>query len=771
LVENIFGGSGADTFDVTAVFAGNIDAGAGNDIINLQANVTGGLGVTGGADDDTININEGVTVAGTLAGGLGNDTLVLATAAGGANTWHITGTNSGDINGGQTFQGMESVTGNSDSDTFEFADLGRLIGTANGGPGAVSDTLDFHLKLSSVSVVLSGIGTIDGFRGDVSPHLGGFDNINVITGSGVGGNDSLTGFNATATWDINGTTNTYTAGGRTLVLPAGYTNLNGGAGNDIFNITATVFGNVAGGAGDDTFGLAGTGLTGTITGTVDTGAGDDRWNFVATKSLASNLTGTGTLTIVRGGGGGLQDMTVDATDLNLPVTMTGFTGHMIIGGVMTPPTLPFTGTTTVVLNADRLTVNTPVVTGGAVTLLAANIDLGADITAGAPGVGGGTVTMYAFGNNTNVGGGSPEGDITALVPVVVTGSDATLVANNAFVNSSNITLELGGGEIRIAKGAAAEEPQFQQGATGATGAELDTDTQAFIAAVGLNVQQVLIAFSNPGAALAALEQLVFLDIGLFEQELTLFGVIGNGIAMQLSQCEEAEGCAPSVTPEQLVELIAGIDGRIAELERRKAAGEVDAATADRLIAGYQTQLAKFKQYQAELDAYLKEQQEAELEDLGEDLGGEEPSVEGEEVPVEEEAAPAEETQAEEPAAPEEAEEPAAVEEPATPAPQPAAAPEEPPAELEEQIDDTLPEEPAVQPEPPAAAPEAAPPADLPSSLEENLEEEEVLIDTSAAARLPLIQAGVSSYQWFAAPGRNRVQWVGDIVMPRAYRQY
>jgi len=816
--NNLFGSSGGDTVDingaangtilvssVTTTFTGitNIDGLAGNDTFTIDTTFDGGI--LGGAGDDTFTLSDGVTVGmvtGTLAGGADTDTLII-TADGTGNLWLITGSNDGSVdtddpdNDGvsdgadtpQDFIGMENLIGNADADIFVIGAAGFLTGTADGLAG--TDTLDLTAKPSPADVVLTGVGGTDGFNGFENFRVGGFANINVITGSGVGGDSLTVNYVTAATWEIDGTNRLLdTTNGRTLDLPAGYQNLtgrggvdtfnvtipfsgnlDGDAGNDIFNITATVFGNVAGGDGNDIYNV-----NNPVTGTVDVGSGDDTWNHVSGVALGSSIIGPdgSSLTVPHTAGG---DLNV-GTQLVLP-NMTGFAGHFIVGGTITPPSS--NDPTDMTINTATMTVSSPINTGGRLTLLAETIDLGSDVTST-----GGLITFVASGP----AGDPDQGVVSASVPVTISGQSVAFIVANTIENPGQMTIQANGGQLFLAQNTNAEQPVFQDQDVSEVSAITDATDPAdgsylqglFSIATGetgtftnsgnfTSVAFQQFSFSNPGAALAALEQLVFLDIGLFEQELTLFGVIGNGIAMQLSQCEEAEGCAPSVTPEQLVELIAGIDGRIAELERRKAAGEVDAATADRLIAGYQTQLAKFKQYQAELDAYLKEQQEAELEDLGEDLGGEEPSVEGEEVPVEEEAAPAEETQAEEPAAPEEAEEPAAVEEPATPAPQPAAAPEEPPAELEEQIDDTLPEEPAVQPEPPAAAPEAAPPADLPSSLEENLEEEEVLIDTSAAARLPLIQAGVSSYQWFAAPGRNRVQWVGDIVMPRAYRQY
>ena len=55
---------------------------------------------------------------------------------------------------------------------------------------------------------------------------------------------------------------------------------------------------------------------------------------------------------------------------------------------------------------------------------------------------------------------------------------------------------------------------------------------------------------------------------MFEEELTLYGQIGNGIGLALAQCEEQEGCAPNVTEEELNNIISSLEARVVELQRR-----------------------------------------------------------------------------------------------------------------------------------------------------------------------------------------------------------
>ncbi|HKK16022.1 MAG TPA: hypothetical protein VJ981_04900, partial [Gammaproteobacteria bacterium] len=121
----------------------------------------------------------------------------------------------------------------------------------------------------------------------------------------------------------------------------------------------------------------------------------------------------------------------------------------------------------------------------------------------------------------------------------------------------------------------------------------------------------------------ALEELGYIDTGLFEQDLTLFGIIGYGIALALAQCEEIEGCAPNVTQEELVELIAQLEARIEELTRRCEEGDQKACE---LVEGFKEELVKFKSYQEELQQYLAAPAEEELGDeFSDEFGKEAPA--------------------------------------------------------------------------------------------------------------------------------------------------
>ncbi|MBI4843391.1 MAG: hypothetical protein HY809_03580 [Nitrospirae bacterium] len=196
-IENLNGGTGADTFEFDAAATINVDGGAGNDIINLDQAITGT--VTGGANDDTVNVDTGGSAT-TLTGGTGTDTV---TVPDGGVTVNITAAGAGNIGGGQAWSQFENVTGGTGADTINIASGGSLTGNVAGGGGA--DTLT----------------QADGA------------NAWVVTGANTGTVTDLGGWSA-------------------------ITNLTGGTGADTFTINsgATLSGNIVGGLGSDTLAQA-----------------------------------------------------------------------------------------------------------------------------------------------------------------------------------------------------------------------------------------------------------------------------------------------------------------------------------------------------------------------------------------------------------------------------------------------------------------------------------------------------------------------------------
>lgn len=471
------------------------------------------------------------------------------------------------------------------------------------------------------------------------------------------------------------------------------------------------------------------------------------------------VTGTGNLDIIPtaitdifiGNGSGAGHIAADK--------FTGFQGHLIIGAQLNPLDSP--AQEAVVVNppgvtADLITVEQEFLVGGDVTLIGSNIVLDAGVSGAA---GTGQVTLVAVGDTQGNGGATP-GDITGPLAgtAIIGGGTAVLIANNAVVNAGTIRLELSGGDLFLAQSADQAEPVFDP-SSNAISQDFDPSTVPLIASLGLNLQSVQVVFTNPAAALTGLQNVQFIDVGLFEEELSLFGVIGNGIAMSLDQCEEPEGCAPNLSEEEIEALIVQIELRIAEIERRLDSGKIDAEDGQRLLAGFRQELENFQSYRRQLQDYAES-----ADDFGDDFG--ELDDFAEEF---DDALPAAEPDAGGPAAEE-----LGAPQFAEPEPQPEPEPteeafeeledefveEEIPADEFEDLDEGLEEQiPELGPDP-DAAPEF-------EDLDEELDEFEELGERIDEALMRLAQnAYVSQYQGAVGVATDgRVVWTGDIVLP------
>ena len=116
--------------------------------------------------------------------------------------------------------------------------------------------------------------------------------------------------------------------------------------------------------------------------------------------------------------------------------------------------------------------------------------------------------------------------------------------------SRQVTLALARRELDVASGQGAVgfnlSSRFTDNATNpAFRAFIGRLSLALGASVPLSLQFAQAFSFNPAASLMAIQTLAFVDLSLFGQELTLFGAIGTGIALALSQCEEQYGCAPN----------------------------------------------------------------------------------------------------------------------------------------------------------------------------------------------------------------------------------
>ena len=185
--------------------------------------------VQSGAGNDSIDVVDGAIV--TIDGGAGTDT-VRAIGGTAANTWTITAANAGNVKVGSeasarfTFVNAESAVG-SDAvvDTFVFNAGSSLGGSLAGGSGAWLDVLNTSALAGSVNLAT---GTATGLVG-------------TLTGieSFVSNGGTLTGPNVATTWALTGNRIGTLAYTHTVVFShsySGFAVLQGGSGNDTFNI-------------------------------------------------------------------------------------------------------------------------------------------------------------------------------------------------------------------------------------------------------------------------------------------------------------------------------------------------------------------------------------------------------------------------------------------------------------------------------------------------------------------------------------------------------
>ncbi len=181
--------------------------------------------ITGGSDSDSFTLSSG-TLSGALNGGAGNDTLIGDNTA---NTWTISGADSGAATGVGSFSNIENLIGNASTDDFIFGASGSLSGVVDGSTN--TDSVNYSAVASAVTVVIGAAG---------------FSNIETFVGNNT--NSTLIGANTINAWSITGT--------------------NDGTLN---TTTFTDFNKLTGGTNDDTFSLSG----GSVSGAVDGGLGNN----------------------------------------------------------------------------------------------------------------------------------------------------------------------------------------------------------------------------------------------------------------------------------------------------------------------------------------------------------------------------------------------------------------------------------------------------------------------------------------------------------------
>jgi len=238
--------TGAVTIDLGGNAYRNIETFIGNNIDStlLGANAAnswsvsgrnsgsvGGIGFSGftslqgNAQDDTFDILAG-GVDGLIDGGGGSDSLQAAAID---NTWDITGSDVGRVSGVGGFADIETLLGNSGADDFVFANGAAYSGLIDGGGG--SDSLDHSSQAGSVRIA-----------------LGGSRYLNLETFIGNNSDSTLVGDNTVNDWLISGANSGSVNG---LVFRA-FNHLQGNGSADDFRLAGgSLSGQLSGGGGND----------------------------------------------------------------------------------------------------------------------------------------------------------------------------------------------------------------------------------------------------------------------------------------------------------------------------------------------------------------------------------------------------------------------------------------------------------------------------------------------------------------------------------------
>ena len=247
---SLIGGTIRNHFDFldTGTILGSLDSHSGVGTLDYSAYASARafllshVGSLHGVAGTEASIGSGFDNIDRIIGSAGVDTLRGANIA---NTWTITGTNAGTLDGVTrllTFDSIENITGGNASDQFIFETDTRITGAIDGGAGA--NTLDLSALATPRNIVLTALGNSVGFAG-LDAAMGGFTNISNLIGTGV---DTLTGAGVDTIWNLIGTN----AGNLNNSLAfAGFGTLNGGAANDtfIFADGANITGKINGGGG------------------------------------------------------------------------------------------------------------------------------------------------------------------------------------------------------------------------------------------------------------------------------------------------------------------------------------------------------------------------------------------------------------------------------------------------------------------------------------------------------------------------------------------
>ncbi|MGH8397596.1 MAG: beta strand repeat-containing protein, partial [Gammaproteobacteria bacterium] len=166
-IGNLTGGTGADDFVFAngATLSGTLNGGGGNDILDWSAyTIARNVTLTGPGSLDGMRGTEASIAGGfdniiTMTGANGTGGLLNSlTGPNSSNTWNVTTSNAGTLNGALSFSNFQTLTGGSGADTFNLS--AGVRGSINGGGGLDTANIVNSFTAPAPTLTINNIGTI-----------------------------------------------------------------------------------------------------------------------------------------------------------------------------------------------------------------------------------------------------------------------------------------------------------------------------------------------------------------------------------------------------------------------------------------------------------------------------------------------------------------------------------------------------------------------------------------------------------------------------------
>jgi hypothetical protein len=422
--NTLTGGTTANTFTITGLNSGTATGTGGfSNIQNLAGNINA----------DSFILSAGGTLAGTIVGGNGTDTL---TGDNGANTFNITGSNSGSVTGVTGgFSAIENLTGGTSTDNFTLSDGGTLEGTIVGGDG--SDTFTAASDVANTF-------TITGINSGTATGIAGFSNIENLVGGSQ--DDRFIFLNGSLSGNIFGNSGAFILEGDTL----NFSSLLSGSG--ILQIQPQTLNRAIRLGGSKS---------------------SSPTQLELSSAEIANISGFSQITIGLSNGSGLISAIGDLT-FSSPVTLQSLGSGGAID--LSSGTLTTRGTSLTLLADQTLTTASLLTNGGALTIASTSGNI--DTTGGVLQTSGGVIRLSAPGTITTA-------DLDSSAD---TGGDITLISSTALTTGGITSRGLGGDGGNVTLDPPGDVEVSYIDATGGTegfGGNISVTTQSLFRATAL----------------------------------------------------------------------------------------------------------------------------------------------------------------------------------------------------------------------------------------------------------------------------------------------